>query len=153
MFLQQRLFHFFQWGATAWVCFLKSLMNLSAGLQKGGKSKMISVALMQFTWRNLNFVWVLLFVQQFQGFWHILMSWQWNESLCFLKNFLYSGEYENLYQFWVIFFKNFMKRIEIGTDVTKFGYKRNLCEQLKIFQKKIILCICCKVCYSNHDLK
>lgn len=137
MFLQQRLFHFFQWGATAWVCFLKSLMNLSAGLQKGGKSKMISVALMQFTWRNLNFVWVLLFIQQFQGFWHILMSWQWNESLSFLKNFLYSGEYENLYEFWVIFFLNLMKRIEIGIDVTKFGYKRKLCEHMKIFPKKL----------------
>lgn len=47
MFLQQRLFHFFKWGGAAMFCFLKSLMNLSAGLQKGGKSKMISVALIE----------------------------------------------------------------------------------------------------------
>lgn len=46
-------------------CFLKSLMNLSAGLQKGGKSKMISVALKQFSCRNLKSVWVLLYIQQF----------------------------------------------------------------------------------------
>ena len=30
-----------------------------------------------------------------------------------------------------------MKRIEIGNDVTKFGYKRKLCEKIKIFQKKL----------------
>ena len=30
-----------------------------------------------------------------------------------------------------------MKRIEIGIDVTKFGYKRKLCEQMKIFQKRL----------------
>lgn len=30
-----------------------------------------------------------------------------------------------------------MKRIEIGIDVTKFGYKRKLCEHMKIFPKKL----------------
>lgn len=73
-------------------CFLKSLMNLSAGLQKGGKSKMISVALKQFSWRNLKSVWVLLYIQQFLRVLAYL-----DELAMKLKkmNFFYISEYEN----------------------------------------------------------
>lgn len=73
-------------------CFLKSLMNLSAGLQKGGKSKMISVALKQFSWRNLKSVWVLLYIQQFLTVLAYL-----DELAMKLKkmNFFYISEYEN----------------------------------------------------------
>lgn len=73
-------------------CFLKSLMNLSAGLQKGGKSKMISVALKQFSWRNLKSVWVLLYIQQFPNVLAYL------DELAMKKkkmNFFYISEYEN----------------------------------------------------------
>lgn len=69
-------------------CFLKSLMNLSAGLQKGGKSKMISVALKQFSWRNLKSVWVLLYIQRSGISW-----WAGNEIK--KMNFFYISEYEN----------------------------------------------------------
>lgn len=73
-------------------CFLKSLMNLSAGLQKGGKSKMISVALKQFSWTNLKSVWVLLYIQQFLRVLAYL-----DELAMKLKkmNFFYISEYEN----------------------------------------------------------
>lgn len=72
-------------------CFLKSLMNLSAGLQKGGKSKMISVALKQFSWRNLKSVWVLLYIQQFLR----VLAYLDELAMKKKKNFFYISEYEN----------------------------------------------------------
>lgn len=73
-------------------CFLKSLMNLSAGLQKGGKSKMISVALKQFSWRNLKSVWVLLYIQQFLT----VLAYLDDLAMKLKKmNFFYISEYEN----------------------------------------------------------